>query len=374
MQTTDPHQQYMLQALDLARKGIGSVEPNPAVGCVIVKDDKVIGKGFHEKFGQPHAEVNAINDCKKNDHDTAGVVMYVTLEPCCHTGKTPPCTEAVIAAGIKKVFIANIDPFENVSGKGIEKLQNAGIQVYSGICAEQAAIVNAPFFKFAKTKLPWTTLKWAQSLDGYMATTDTAKRRWISNAASREDVHKLRSIVQAILVGVHTVIADDPMLTPRPDNGKHPLRIVMDSSLRIPLQCKLLNTKDSPTLIVTTLPAINENQQKLADILEKGAEIFTVDKVNIKCDIAQMLGELANRNIQQLLIEGGPTIQTAFIESGFADEVRVYTAPEKLGKDGAVKVTRKMKHLASPENLYYTETKEFDGDIRISGFIRKVNL
>ncbi|MFA5252636.1 MAG: bifunctional diaminohydroxyphosphoribosylaminopyrimidine deaminase/5-amino-6-(5-phosphoribosylamino)uracil reductase RibD, partial [Phycisphaerae bacterium] len=224
---------YMQTALRLARRGIGSVEPNPAVGAVIVKGGRVIGKGWHKKFGGPHAEINALKNCRKSPR---GATMYVTLEPCCHFGKTPPCTKTIIKSGIEKVVAATKDPTKKVNGKGFKILKNAGIEVKTDVCKKEAQLLNAPFFKFAKTKKPWVIIKWAQSEDGFLARSD--KKRWITGAKSRKDAHKLRKKVQAILVGINTVLADDPMLTARPGTGKQPLRVVLDSKFKIPIDCK----------------------------------------------------------------------------------------------------------------------------------------
>jgi len=214
---------YMGMALRLARRGIGSVEPNPAVGAVIVKANQVIGKGLHKKFGGPHAEINALEDCKTLGVNPRGAAMYVTLEPCSIQGKTGPCTQAIIEAGIAKVFVATIDPSEHAGGKGIEQLRDAGIEVLTGICETKAKILNAPFIKFAATGKCWVILKWAQSIDGKVAWAEPQPSRgdWISGGQSRKDVHKLRRRSQAILVGVNTVIADDPLLTARPVRSLH---------------------------------------------------------------------------------------------------------------------------------------------------------
>ncbi|MFB0524826.1 MAG: bifunctional diaminohydroxyphosphoribosylaminopyrimidine deaminase/5-amino-6-(5-phosphoribosylamino)uracil reductase RibD, partial [Phycisphaerae bacterium] len=250
-------------ALRLAARGIGSVEPNPAVGAVIVKDSQIIGKGWHQKFGGPHAEINALQDCKKIDVSPQGATMYVTLEPCCHYAKTPPCTDAIIAAGLAKVVVATIDPSEHANGKGIQQLRNAGIEVQAGLCEAQARLLNAPFIKFAATGKCWVILKWAQTIDCKLAYADrTEQQRWISNEQSRKDAHKLRRRAGGILVGINTVIADDPLLTPRPGRGKQPTRIVLDSSLRIPLNCQLLATaKKAPVLILTSEKAVQSNPE-----------------------------------------------------------------------------------------------------------------
>jgi diaminohydroxyphosphoribosylaminopyrimidine deaminase/5-amino-6-(5-phosphoribosylamino)uracil reductase len=245
--TTDAR--FMQIAITLAKKGVGNVEPNPAVGAVLVKNNKIIARSFHKKFGGPHAEINALKNCKKSP---AGATMYVTLEPCCHFGKTPPCTKTIIKAGIKKVVAATKDPTKKVNGKGFKILKKAGIEVKTGLCKNEAQKLNAAFFKFARTKKPWVIIKWAQSADGFLARTD--KKRWITNSKSRKDVHKLRRKAQAILVGINTVLADDPMLTARPDTGNQPIRVVLDSQLKIPLNCNLIKTaKKMPVCIFTTI-------------------------------------------------------------------------------------------------------------------------
>ncbi len=346
---------YMQRAMELAAKGIGNVEPNPAVGCVIVKGDAVIGEGYHEKFGAGHAEVNAIADCNAKGNDSEDATMYVTLEPCSHVGKTGPCADAVIAAKIARVVIATEDPSDHVGGKGIEKLRQAGIEVVVGICSDQGRALNPWFFKFAETKLPWVILKWAQSEDGYMAYKDSAKHgQWISNEASRKDVHALRRTVQGILVGVNTVIEDDPLLTPRPCDGRPLLRIVLDSNLRIPPGSKLLECGEYPTLIVTTRQAYEKHK----GILDKGAELFIAEDEHGKCNLAALLDELGKRNIQRLLIEGGATVITSFVEQKLADEAIVYTAPKTLGKKGAAAISKAMENIAQKE----VRRKELNGD------------
>jgi len=343
---------YMQRAIELAAKGIGDVEPNPAVGCVIVKNGTMIGEGYHEKFGAAHAEVNAIADCS----DPEGATMYVTLEPCSHVGKTGPCADAVIAAKIARVIIASKDPSDHVGGRGIEKLTQAGIEVVTGVCCDEAKALNPWFFKFAETKTPWVILKWAQSADGYMAYKDTAKYgQWISNEASRKNVHALRQTVQGILVGINTVIEDDPQLTPRPSDGRPLLRIVLDSNLRIPLESKLLECNEYPTLIVTTQRAYEKG--KAESILNKGAELFIAEDRE-KCNLAELLCELSKRNIQRLLVEGGPTTITAFIEQKLADETIIYIAPKTLGDEGTVAVSEVMENITPKE----VRRKELGGD------------
>jgi len=354
---------YMQLALQLARRGLGNVEPNPAVGAVIVKNGKVIGRGWHKKFGGPHAEINALTDCKKQGANPKGATMFVTLEPCCHFGKTGPCTDALIAAKLKKVVVATIDPSKHANGKGLRQLRRAGIKVDVGLCEAEARLLNAPFFKFASTGKTWVTLKWAQSIDGKLAWAKTdAKHRWISCEESRKDAHKLRRQVSAILVGINTVLKDDPLLTPLPANGKTPLRIVLDNQLRIPLDCKLLKTASSvPLLIVTQAVTLRTKAKKVKQIISRGAEIIAcpASSSNLKF----ILNHLAKRGIQRLLVEGGPTVIGSFLKANIADEVVIYVAPKILDAKGAADISRAANSL----RLYRAETKLIHGDIRIAG-------
>jgi diaminohydroxyphosphoribosylaminopyrimidine deaminase/5-amino-6-(5-phosphoribosylamino)uracil reductase len=350
---------YVLLALNLAARGIGAVEPNPAVGCVIVKNNKIIGKGWHRKFGGPHAEINALKNCKKSP---AGATMYVTLEPCCHYGKTPPCTKAIIKAGIKKIVAATKDPTKKVGGKGFKILKNAGIEVKIGICKKDAEKLNAPFFKFARTKKPWVIVKWAQSKDGFLARTD--KKRWITGTKSRKDVHKLRKRVQAILVGINTVLEDDPLLTVRPNIERQPVRIVLDSKLKIPTKCKLIKTAPkTPVCIFTTISGKKMKQ--------KGVEIVKVAKYKNGINLEAALTELGKRDIQQLLVEGGEKVITSFFRQKLADEVVVYTSNEKLAKNGKVRISQPMKKLYNWLKKNYVEKRQLDSDVRLTGFIKK---
>ncbi len=364
-------EKYMQAALRLAKRGTGAVEPNPAVGCVIVKDGKIIGRGWHKKFGGPHAEINAIEDGRKKGHDPTGAVMYVTLEPCCHEGKTEPCTDAIISAGLTKVVAAMADPSQHAAGKGIEQLLSAGIETEVGLCENQARLLNAPFIKFAATGKCWVILKWAQSIDGKMAWADDSDgRRWISNELCRKDVHKLRRRVGAILAGINTVLADDPLLTPRPSKGKKPVRIVLDSRLRMPLDCKLLATaKKTPALVVTGRDAIEANPQTAEKIKKKGAEILAVPITEGRCDIKFLLDELSNRGIAQLLVEGGAEVITSFLAQALADEVCVYISPEILAARGAVSVSSPMEKLVKTIDLSHIEIKHFGDDVRITGLL-----
>ena len=370
-------------ALKLAEKGIGSVEPNPAVGCVIVKDGKIIGKGYHKKFGQAHAEINALADCRKNGYDPQGATMYVTLEPCCHFGKTPPCTKAVIESGVKKVFITMQDPSCHCDGRGIEQLKAAGIDVTVGILEKEARILNAPFIKYAQTDRPWVIVKWAQSIDGKLACVNREAQllepymqlsqsiRWISNEQSRKDAHKLRRRVQAILVGIDTVIADDPLLTPRPSMGRKPLRIVLDSQLRISTYCQLLKTaKKYPLIIFTGEGAVNANLEKAKLIAKAGAAIVAIPlDENRRCDLNAVLENIAKRNIQQLLVEGGAKVIASFLQDNLVDELCVYIAPKILGSKGNVTICDSLSSLKTELALANITITRFGNDVRISGLL-----
>jgi len=368
----DQDKKYMQVALKLAQRGIGSVEPNPAVGAVLVKANQVVGKGWHKKFGGPHAEINALQDCETLGVNPQGAAMYVTLEPCCHQAKTGPCTEAIIAAGVAKVIVAAIDPSEHANGKGIEQLRNAGIEVQTGVCEAEARLLNAPFFKFAATGKTWVILKWAQSIDGKVAYADkTRERQWISGEQSRKDVHKLRRRVQAILVGINTVIADNPQLTPRPSKGKKPARIVLDRNLKIPLTCKLLATaKKVPLLILTSQQALRENTQIVDKITKKGAEVLACPQEG-RSNLNFLLEELAKRDMAQLLVEGGPTVMTSFLKEELGDQIVVYITPKILGGSGSVPITEAMAQLTEAVGLYHVEIERFGDDIRLTGLSKK---
>ncbi|MHC4395810.1 MAG: bifunctional diaminohydroxyphosphoribosylaminopyrimidine deaminase/5-amino-6-(5-phosphoribosylamino)uracil reductase RibD [Planctomycetota bacterium] len=365
---SDKDEKFMQMALKLARRGIGSVEPNPAVGSVIVKAGHVIARGCHEKFGGPHAEINALEDCKKQRLNPKGATMYVTLEPCCHHGKTSPCTNAIIESQLAKVVIAMTDPSDHAAGRGTEQLRKAGIEVQTGCCENEAKLLNAPFIKFATTAKCWVILKWAQTIDAKLAYADSAKGRWISGQKSRKDAHKLRRRAQAILVGINTVIADDPLLTPRPSKGKNPARIVLDTHLRIPTDSKLLATaKKTPVIIVTSAEAIQANQMLAEKITKKGAELLTVPTTKGRCALDSLLDHLSKRGVQQLLIEGGPNVIASFLKQNLADEIVVYIAPKILGSGGDADISEAMTELTDSLNLHHVDIKRLGDDIRLTG-------
>jgi diaminohydroxyphosphoribosylaminopyrimidine deaminase/5-amino-6-(5-phosphoribosylamino)uracil reductase len=360
-------EKYMQIALRLARRGLGNVEPNPAVGAVIVKNSRIIGRGWHKKFGGTHAEINALENCRKQGGNPKGATMFVTLEPCCHFGKTGPCTDALIAAKLKRVVVATIDPSKHANGKGVRQLRKAGIKVDIGECEAEARVLNAPFLKFASTRKPWVTLKWAQSIDGKLAWTDASgKRKWISGEESRKDAHKLRRRVGAILVGINTVLKDDPLLTPRPGRDKKPLRIVLDNRLRILLDCRLLATAiDTPVLIVTKDKTLKVKAKKAGQIIGRGAEILGCPASH--SNLQFLLTQLGKRGVRHLLVEGGPTVIGSFLKAKLADEIVIYSAPEILADNGAADIKMGLYDM----QLRCVNIKRINGDIKINGLTKK---
>lgn len=320
-------QRYMKVAIDLARQTMGQTSPNPSVGAVIVKEGKLIGTGVHVKAGEPHAEIHAL---RQAGPEAEGADMFVTLEPCSHYGKTPPCSKAIIESKIKKVYIATPDPNPKVSGRGIKWLKQEGIEVEVGICEEEALKLNEHFFHFMKTNRPYVTLKAAVSMDGKMATY-TGDSKWITSEEARLDVHNLRHRHDAILVGVETIIHDNPHLTTRlPHGGINPTRIVLDTHLRIPLQSNVINDKSTKTIVVCGQHADSEKESLLR---KNRAEVLRLNSEQI--DLPELMKELGKRKILSVFVEGGSRVHTSFIESGFVNQVIMYMAPKLVGGEKA---------------------------------------
>ncbi|MCF7972608.1 MAG: bifunctional diaminohydroxyphosphoribosylaminopyrimidine deaminase/5-amino-6-(5-phosphoribosylamino)uracil reductase RibD [Phycisphaerae bacterium] len=372
MQTHE--EKMMCMALSQARLGIGSVEPNPAVGCMIEKNGQIIGKGYHKKFGEAHAEINALANCRKNlGVDPRGATVYVTLEPCCHQGKTGPCTQALIQAGVDTVVMACVDPFKAVSGLGRRQLEQAGIRVITGVCEQEARILNAPFFHFAQTGQTWVVLKWAQSIDAQLAyAPGQSDSPWISCEASRQDVHRLRQRTQAILVGINTVLEDDPLLTPRPDHGHHPWRIVLDNQLRIPETCQLVNTTNQhPLWVVTQQHALDQQPRKAEFLRNRGVQFLSL--AHEPSNLTALLTHLSSHGIQQLLVEGGPKVLASFMKERMAHEIFVYIGGKILGSQGKSPLYDPMKILPKPLLLHHTTIKGFGTDARLHGYVNSMH-
>jgi len=313
----------MKLAIRMAKRGEGWVSPNPMVGAVLVKDSRILSKGFHRRYGGDHAEVDAIKRAKE---PLEGSTLYVNLEPCCHWGKTPPCCDAIIKAGIKRVVIANRDPNPLVNGKGIEILKRNGIEVETGVLEEEGRALNRAYFKYYEEKSPFITLKWAQSLDGKIATS-TGDSKWISSPRALKFAHKLRAIHQAVVVGIGTVLKDDPQLTVRLVRGRNPLRVILDSHLKIPLESKVLNVEEAPLLIATTQKA---DPGKMALLQQKGIEVLKLGKERV--DLRELLNLLYERKIQSVLIEGGREVLTSFLREGLCDRLTVIISPKLIGE------------------------------------------
>jgi len=318
---------YMKKALRLARRGLGKTSPNPMVGAVIVKDGHVIGKGYHQRFGGNHAEINAIQDASEN---LSGATIYVTLEPCCHYGKTPPCVDAVIKNGFSRVVIGNRDPNPLVSGKSIEKLKQRGIEITTGVLEEDCRQLNEAFFKHITTGIPLVTLKYAQTLDGRIATT-TGSSQWISSPKFLKRAHQLRAANDAIMVGINTLLADDSELTVRLARGRNPARIVLDSRLRIPLDAKIIRTLDAAPVIVATTNLADADKATL--LREKGVEVLITGRDKSGgIDLRELLKVMGQRGIASVLVEGGASVITSLLQQKLVDKLVIAVAPKILGK------------------------------------------
>ena len=325
---TEQDQRHLTRAIELAREGRGHTSPNPIVGAVIVRDGDVLGEGYHTAYGAAHAEVSALENCRE---DPVGATMYVTLEPCCHQGQTPPCTDAIVRAGIQRVVVASDDPSDKAAGRGLGILRDEGIEVETvdGDVERAARLLNQPFRKFALTGRPHVTFKSAMSLDGKVAS-QTGDSKWISGEESRRLVHRWRAELDAICVGIGTALADDPLLTARTEGAtRQPKRVVFDSEGRLPLDSTLVRTAPEVPLIVVVSRAC---ARASADALRAaGAEIVTASGGNEQERVHDALGKLGDLDIQSMLLEGGPTSRAPSWTAGDVDEVRLFVAPIALG-------------------------------------------
>jgi diaminohydroxyphosphoribosylaminopyrimidine deaminase/5-amino-6-(5-phosphoribosylamino)uracil reductase len=350
---------WMQRALELAERGRGFVEPNPLVGTVIVRDGKVGGEGWHERFGQAHAEINALAAAGVS---ARGATMFVTLEPCCHQGKTPPCTEAIINSGIARVVAAIEDPFPQVAGKGTAQLRAAGIAVDLGVCALEAARQNAPYLKLLATGRPYVHAKWAMSLDGKIATR-SGDSKWISNETSRARAHALRGRMDAIIVGIGTALADDPLLTARPAGPRVATRIVLDSQARLPAASQLARTARQ----VSTIVVVNGRQER-ADkpLADAGCEILPMPVNSAGWpDVLALLDELGRRRFTNLLVEGGAGLLGSFFDAGAVDEIHAFIAPKLIGGADAKSPVAGMgvDAIAQSGHWRLEHVENFSGDI-----------
>lgn len=329
MQQTELDASHMARALELAARGEGLVEPNPMVGCVIVSGDEVVGEGFHQRFGGPHAEVAALASAGAR---AAGGTAYVTLEPCNHQGKTPPCAPALIRAGIRRVVIAQRDPFVKVVGRGIAELEQAGLDVEVGLLEAEARELNAPYLKLVSRAQPWIIAKWAMTLDGKLAT-KTGDSRWISGEASRAVVHQLRGRVDGIMVGRGTAEADDPLLTARPSGARVAARIILDSEARLKLTSQLVSTaRDVPVIVAVSERAPAERREKL---VAAGCEVLACSGATHAERLSSLLNALGQRQLTNILVEGGAELLGQLFDAGQVDEVHAFIAPKIIGGQSA---------------------------------------
>ena len=318
-------EKYMRLAMQLAGNAIGRTSPNPLVGAVIVKDNRVVGCGWHRKAGTPHAEVHALNQAGEL---AQGADVYVTLEPCAHYGKTPPCAKALVEAKVKNVYGGLLDVNPKVAGKGFKILEDAGIHVEYGFLQDELRKQNEVFFKWIEHKKPFVVLKAAMTLDGKIATA-TGQSKWITNETSRAYGYKLRDIYDGIMVGINTVIEDNPMLTARVDGGKNPIRIVVDSSLKIDINANVVQDKSAKTIIATTDKA---DKDKILKLQAQNVDVIVVDKdENNKVDIEKLLNILGQQNICSILVEGGATLSGSFVAKKLVDKVYFFIAPKIIG-------------------------------------------
>jgi diaminohydroxyphosphoribosylaminopyrimidine deaminase/5-amino-6-(5-phosphoribosylamino)uracil reductase len=355
---------HMARALQLARRGLHTTDPNPRVGCVIVKDGAVMGEGWHERAGQPHAEINALKAAGAHAH---GATVYLTLEPCCHHGRTPPCSQALIQAGVRRVVTAMRDPNPLVSGKGFEELEKHGITVHSGLMEKEAESLNPGFIMRMRDHRPFVRLKLAASLDGRTAMAN-GESQWITGTAARADVQRWRARSSAILTGVSTVLQDDPSLTVRDFNiERQPTRIVLDSRLRMPATARMLD-RPGRTLVVTA----SQDPQQAAALRERGAEIVILSTAQGVIDVDALMAQLAAREVNELFVEAGATLAGSLLSGGYVDEVLLYYAPHIMGShERAMFNLPALGKMADRLELTVTDSRAVGRDWRVTASTKR---
>lgn len=372
MSATAGDQQFMARALELARKGLYSTHPNPRVGCVIVRDGQIVGEGWHARAGEPHAEVHALRQAGAR---AQGSTAYVTLEPCSHHGRTPPCADALVSAGVARVVAAMQDPNPEVSGKGLLRLMHAGIAVQSGVLEAEARVLNAGFIKRMEQGLPFVRVKLAMSLDGRTAMA-SGESQWITGPEARSAVQRLRARASAILTGADTVLTDQARLTVRPDElglgaelaalavSRPPLRVLVDGRLRVPLSAPFYQT--GPALVATCAAASARDR-----FLEDGHELLAVPGSNGHVDLRKLLMELAGRGANEVLVEAGPRLAGAFARAGLVDEYQLFVAPKFLGSSARPLLDWPLARMAEAQELDIREIRAVGADWRIIAVPRR---
>ncbi len=356
-------EQYMREAIELAKKGLGKTSPNPAVGCLIVKNGEIVGRGFHEKAGEDHAEVNALFEAGEK---AIGSDMYVTLEPCCHQGKTPPCTDAIIKSGIARVVVAAEDPNQKVCGKGLAELHRAGIRVQPGVLENESKMMNEMYEKFVTTKQPFVIVKAALSADGKLSANDGTSK-WITGEEARMAVHKLRSEVDAVIVGIETVFKDNPHLTCRLPEGKNPQRIIVDSTLKIPYDANVFD-KEAETIIATTH---NAPINRITALRTRGIRVIVIDGKGAKVDLKMLLKELAADEITSIMIEGGGELIGSAFDAKIVDKVMLFIAPKIIGGSGTTIGGQGVGSINESIQLEKVEMKQIGEDFLLVGYPKK---
>lgn len=367
--------EYMLRAVELAKRGIGAVNPNPLVGAVITRDGQILAEGWHARCGELHAERSAIkNFYERNpEGNLKGATIYVTLEPCCHYGKTPPCTEAIIENGFGRVVVGSDDPNPLVAGKGIQMLRDAGIEVDTNVMKEACDALNDVFFHYIRSRTPYVVMKYAMTLDGKIATY-AGKSKWITGEKARENVHRDRNRYMGIMVGVGTVIADNPMLDCRlPEGGRSPVRIIADTNLRTPLDCRIVATaKEIPTIIATACT----DGERQEPYLGKNCKVIVVPSAlqGQGIDLKALMEKLGGEGIDSILLEGGGTLNYSALKSGIVNRVQAYIAPKLFGGSGAKSPVGGMgfAEVADCIKLKNTHISMFDEDILIEGEVEAI--
>lgn len=360
---------YMQRAIDLAKKGIGYTLSNPLVGCVIVKDEKIIGEGYHEKFGEAHAEVNAINDAIEKGNSLEGATLYVNLEPCSHYGKTPPCANRIVEEKIKRVVIGTLDPFEKVSGRGVKILEDAGIEVEPYVMEDECLNLNERFFSYIKNKRPFVVLKTAMTLDGKIAT-KTYDSKWITSEMSRQFSHELRGKLDAIMVGINTVLKDNPSLNVRYGKYKNsPIRVIVDSKLRIPENAKVLSPTLSNFTIISTTKNYDKEKFKILSSMEN-VRIIVAEEKDGRVDLKDLLKKLMDYDISSILLEGGGILNASMLKEKLVDKFYFFIAPKIIGQDGKSAIGE-MDLLNLKDTILVKDTKveKISEDILITGRI-----
>jgi diaminohydroxyphosphoribosylaminopyrimidine deaminase / 5-amino-6-(5-phosphoribosylamino)uracil reductase len=363
-------EEYMRRALELARKGEGHTSPNPMVGCVVVKDGRIISEGYHEKYGEFHAERNALTRCTE---DTAGADLYVTLEPCCHQGKTPPCTDIIIEKKIARVFVGSMDSNPLVAGKGVQILRDHGIYVETGILDAECRKLNEVFYHYIATKTPFVVMKYAMTLDGKIACA-TGDSKWVTGEIARTQVHRMRGRYRGIMVGIGTVLADDPMLNCRVEGGMDPVRIICDSNLRIPTESQIVKTaSDIETIVACSQEALESErkQEKIRRLKEAGIQIIGTEGAH-GVNLVELMKKLGGQNIDSILLEGGGTLNASALEDGIVNKVYAYIAGKLIGGMDARSPVEGMgiDRMADAITLQNVEIEKLGDDFCIVGYVK----